>query len=56
MKKKKERIKQKQWLVFICLYPAAFFLITPAALMFKGSITETRAIQGLQSALQTFII
>lgn len=37
MMKKKGRIKQKLHLAFIYLYPAAFFLITPEALVFKGS-------------------
>lgn len=37
MTKKKRRIKQKLQLAFIYLYPAAFFLIIPAALIFRGS-------------------
>jgi len=37
MTKKKGRIKKKLQLAFIYLYPAAFFLITPAALIVRGS-------------------
>lgn len=37
MTKKKGRIKQNLQLAFICLYPAAFFPVTPAALIFRGS-------------------
>lgn len=37
MTRKNGRIKQKLQLALIYLYPAAFFLITPAALIFRGS-------------------